>query len=403
MEEAEDEDDTSLFSHDSEDDGGGKPAATSDSTLVTKRARVDESSMDPADDDSKTPIEAANALITSHIESLHNGLAMLLSEAGPKYIVLSHKAYQKMKVYQRMENDEEYVPVSARIKFSLNVVKEASEDAEYKDLVTETKDYVKEIQKELKKRIIQCAKIEFEALLLARDRFYCETVYTLAILFLTLHGEKLDQATSLAYGVIRMHPVSTGDGTNLPQNHLGGVYVNHLNPDVAARNMVLTNKMGSEVPSFMRILANVFQEPWEAYLRRARHQETVLTLKKLTKEHLQPTKTEEAVKIVEGEIPTDRKTLDALIRREATRIVQKQAASASKNTPSRGRGGASNNKKKTPKPSQKSPPAATAPAAQKAGGKGNATRNASKNKGRNRSRSRSRKKNGATQKGRKQS
>ena len=158
------------------DEGEGPPADGAAATppvtepdTAPKRARIDPTVATDADNRSKTPLQVAEDYMKSHIESLHEGLATLLLELARKHLQLSHRISLKTANIRRMEKDEDYIPGSARVKFSLSIVKEAGELPEFLELKQDCEDYVKEIHQGLKKRIIKCAKLERKTLLAEKN------------------------------------------------------------------------------------------------------------------------------------------------------------------------------------------------------------------------------------------
>jgi hypothetical protein len=87
-----------------------------------------------------------------------------------------------------MQDDEEYVRVSARIAFRLQVAKEAEESPEYIALQEEIAQFIKGMRLELKKCVIECAKIELNAIQEQRSRHLCEAVFATCNIFHVTQG-----------------------------------------------------------------------------------------------------------------------------------------------------------------------------------------------------------------------
>jgi hypothetical protein len=71
---------------------------------------------------------------TSHTRTLLLGLAPLMEEKGKKFLSLAHKMFLKDRNITRMEEDQDYVPVSARV---LQAWKEAEASPEFATLNSE--------------------------------------------------------------------------------------------------------------------------------------------------------------------------------------------------------------------------------------------------------------------------
>jgi hypothetical protein len=111
------------------------------------RARIDNSVATPGQVKTFSPLRAAEDFIKSHIESLREGIARLWY-------------FTKAKTVIRMEQDDEYVPISARFDFKVKAFKEAEELPEFIELQNETKAVIKTHQKSLKLLIIKSFTIE---------------------------------------------------------------------------------------------------------------------------------------------------------------------------------------------------------------------------------------------------
>ena len=102
-----------------------------------------------------------------------------------------------------MQDDEEYVPVSARIPFRLQVAKEAEDSHEYIALQQETAQFIKGMRLELKKRVIECAKIELNAIQEQRSRHLCEAMFAMCNIFHVAQGiPKRDVHWTVTHGFV---------------------------------------------------------------------------------------------------------------------------------------------------------------------------------------------------------
>jgi hypothetical protein len=88
------------------------------------------------------------------------GLAPLVEEKGNTFISLAHKMFLKDRNITRMEEDQYYVPVSARVSFKLQAWKEAEASPEFATLNSETTALVKTFLLQLNQQIIANIKLE---------------------------------------------------------------------------------------------------------------------------------------------------------------------------------------------------------------------------------------------------
>ena len=63
-----------------------------------------------------------------------------------------------------MMEDDEFIPQSSCIKFTLMVSKEAEEDQEFKDLQETTNEIITNCRKSLKAQILKCINVEYKLL-----------------------------------------------------------------------------------------------------------------------------------------------------------------------------------------------------------------------------------------------
>jgi hypothetical protein len=117
------------------------------------------------------PLKASQDHIQSVTSTLLPGLATLLKETSTKHVASSHRLYItkhlasshrlsiKERNVARMEADDEYVPVSARVYFKLQAWKEAEESTKLTTLTTETNIIGKDFQLNLKEQIIKNIKL----------------------------------------------------------------------------------------------------------------------------------------------------------------------------------------------------------------------------------------------------
>jgi hypothetical protein len=118
--------------------GGGTasaPTADDDVTIVeagtslgrSTRRTIFSQTAQEIGQDFVSPLQAAQNHIKSTTSTHLPGLQTIYSEKGPKHLALAHKFLQKQRNITRMEDDVDYVPVSARVSFKVQTWKEADE------------------------------------------------------------------------------------------------------------------------------------------------------------------------------------------------------------------------------------------------------------------------------------
>ena len=115
-----------------------------------KRACTDAAAATPSDTAVKTPMDQAKATINASVVSLRPELATILVRLGEEYVLCLHKQNSKTEQVDKLEKDDDYVPISARVKFSLRNSKLVEQEQDYQTLVTDTATLVQNFQKDLK-------------------------------------------------------------------------------------------------------------------------------------------------------------------------------------------------------------------------------------------------------------
>lgn len=286
-----------------------------------KRARIDPSVADPNTKKHTSPLSAAKEHIGCHIGSLHDGIADLLLTRGIDYIDIMHKIFNKQKNIKRMEDDEDYIPHSARVAFKLTVIKDAEEMDEFKALEKRNDTFKETVQKQLKKHIIECAKIEKQCLRLKLNADYCETIHQVVSIFHTAQGvnETLTHPTALK--LITDHSIAVLKHIDLNSDDFKALYIKTMAvAEMTDEQLEVDNPKIGEIK---RVIQSVFPASVDCYLKQSRDNELALTIKKQAKTALLEKKTEDASKLVDGEMPADRQLLNELIQIEAEKLSRK--------------------------------------------------------------------------------
>ena len=92
------------------------------STINPKRVRISEpEATEKASNKGKTPKAIAFACVAGNTKSLHPQVAKIITTYSDKYINTYAKLTQKQQQYNRMSQDVDFIPRSARINFEFYV------------------------------------------------------------------------------------------------------------------------------------------------------------------------------------------------------------------------------------------------------------------------------------------
>ena len=140
-------------------------SATSTNAQVTKRTRFNETTIeDTFPSKRQSPKALALDFIQAKTGSLQPTITSTLLKLGTHHLELHMKAFHKATQKKRMMDDEEFIPRSARIEFTLMVAKEAEDDQEFIDIREATNEIITDCRKSLKAQILKCIDVEYKLL-----------------------------------------------------------------------------------------------------------------------------------------------------------------------------------------------------------------------------------------------
>jgi hypothetical protein len=176
-----------------------------DPTGRNVRARIDNSVATPGQVKTYSPLRSAEDFIKSHIESLREGIAPLCLDKGKKILSPQHRYFTKANTVIRMEQDDDYVPISARVDFKVKALKEAKEIPEFIEIQNETKSLIKTHQKSLKLLIIKSCTIEEDYLDNAVNKHTAESIHDIVSLFLVAQEVNTSRTDTVTLAILEDH------------------------------------------------------------------------------------------------------------------------------------------------------------------------------------------------------
>jgi hypothetical protein len=169
------------------------------------RARIDNYVATPGQVKTYSPLRAAEDFIKSHIDSLREDIAPLCMDKGKTFLSLHHRYFTKAKTVIRMDQDEDYVPISARVDFKVKALKQAEELPEFIELQNETKSLIKTHQQYLKLIIIKSCTIEEGYLGNAVNKHTAESTDAIVSLFLVAQEVSTSRIDTVALAILKDH------------------------------------------------------------------------------------------------------------------------------------------------------------------------------------------------------
>ena len=100
-------------------------------------------------------------------------MAFILQKLVNEYVVCCHRHQMKTIQVKTFEDDAEFIPRSARVKFQLKYSKMGDKDKEYRNLVEQTSTLVLVFQLSFKSNILKSMKIKEKAFENATNKNMC--------------------------------------------------------------------------------------------------------------------------------------------------------------------------------------------------------------------------------------
>jgi hypothetical protein len=286
--------------------------------------RFDSSALSP-DDAFATPMAAARASLVLNCASLQPEIATLLTTLGKEHLLLMQKTLHKSSQIEKLNEDEELIPRSARIKFHLSTMKAAETDPGYIGLKAETETLVIAFQKALKTKVVAVAELEVKLLRSEIQKYLASNLYvaTKALLIcdnLAIDPHKIvntileQYATPLLASfhitVADFRALYSLEHTVMPlPPPIDGPVQTPVGQDVA----VIPSLALQAFAKIYRVIESTFVSPWNAYLDTQKRLAITVALKTLRVEHFEPAATEAANMIIDDETAADPPQLRAIV------------------------------------------------------------------------------------------
>ena len=396
--------------------------SSTDATETThpKRVRFDATATSitetgqPSTATRKAPKAVAEAFLNGHISSLQPQISTIVGNLGNQYITKLHKLHNKQMQVSKMQDDDEFIPRSARLEFAFRMTKKAEATLEFQTLQEDTNKLIIDFRKGLKKQIIKATRIEIDVMYDDLHMFFCRAIRMITHSFAVAERKEID-IDRLVFTVMNKHHECLLKHVKMDWNELCSKYKHtfHLNSaptpfgsnrahlpsldvnespfvtavrqglaqrDIITAAPVQTTAVREEthatiISSLKRVLESVFVSTWDSYLDQIDKNSVELQLKKLSTEYFEEQHTVASVAVVDDELPADRLQLQELVRKQTEAETKKiaaeldrlrnQLAAMKKNGPTRGPGGPSATKTNRQNKSNNQPESSPSQSSQK--------------------------------------
>jgi hypothetical protein len=170
---------------------------------TNKQAKTDKSASVPTKDTPRLPtaMEAAKNCILQHIATLKPTLQTIFEEVATDHNKILVKAENKRFHISKMEDEEDFIPRSARIKFDFNVSKKADELPEFKQLKGTNEETLIDFQKTLKADIIAATRLELKILHRQALEDLCLAISSITEAFLIMDDNNIAEKHTISMAI----------------------------------------------------------------------------------------------------------------------------------------------------------------------------------------------------------
>ena len=140
-----------------------------------------------------SPLEFAYNYIDSILTSPHESFANILSTQAKSFVKLHHTLLEKQQQVERMNDDPDLIPRSAKVQFNLKVSKATSKSTEFLALNEETSAIVTEFQKKLRDSIFKATELEVATIRNSLQKHFCMAIKIICDAY--IHGSGGDNKT----------------------------------------------------------------------------------------------------------------------------------------------------------------------------------------------------------------
>jgi hypothetical protein len=271
----------------------------------------------------KPPMALAEAFIRSFVASLQPTLATIIEKLGKEHLILLSKLESKKTILNKLQENVDVIPRSARIEFQITGSKRAEQRPEFIALAEETSLMVTDFRKALRGQVIKSLRIEVSSIedeirdhLLKAIRLIAQSymiankengnvdfkVYTLMEFYLpTLLSNCPMRMTTFVDQYKRIHGLEV-----FPPPAPHGTRIMDQQQDIIPEDII----------RLKTTIESVFITTWTNYKSQQDLNTVALELKKLSAGYFTDRETSTAVAVVDLEPAADKPELQALIRKE---------------------------------------------------------------------------------------
>jgi hypothetical protein len=357
-----------------------------DAKPPAKRARIDDgaevittTTSTTNSDDPSLPKTLAERHINITAASLHPQIAPIVTRLGKEHLILLCKRDQKRKAVQRLIDDDDVIPRSARFQFHLSAPKRTEALLEYTQLQEKAKAIITQCGLDLKKLIIQAAKLEITTMDGEIKTHLVRSIRLITQAFLIVNNDNTN-CDNKVHQLASRYVEALSFNAKMDINEFCDVYkrahsldtfpiriqreaadIDHSDSiilsQIAQANLAPNSSNHNDLETIKNAIESVLVTAWSKYTEQQQKNKVSLELKKLSATFFTEQVTEQTVLEVDQEPAADKIELKALIRQETkaeTKSLEQKiddlmkqihALTNEKNSPQGGPTGAPNNQR----------------------------------------------------------
>jgi hypothetical protein len=275
------------------------------------------------DDTNISPITVAESTIQTSVASLRSELATIISKLGREHIVLLINLDSKKSILKKLNDNEDFIPRSARLAFQLSGSKRTEQRPEFIALAEETTIMVTTYRKALRDQVIKALTIEITTIEEETAEHLLKAIRIITKSIMITNKDKSDADSKVN---VLMKSYLTTLSTYCPMTmptflelykKIHGLEVFPPPPPTGISALVAQSDIiPDDVKKLEKIIKAIFVVPWTKYKKQQEINTVNLELKRLSAGFFTDRDTAVAVSVVDLEPAADKPELQALIRRE---------------------------------------------------------------------------------------
>ena len=330
------------------------------SSSSTKRVRIDDTIQEDTTSPTNnkiSPTSKAKLEFERAIASHPMDMQTLMKTIGIELLTSHTKYFNKKNMVQKMEDEQDYIPRSCRVKFNLDASEPTKKRAPQRvqQLTAQAQEVVNRYQTDMKQVIIASCKEEKTTLREETNKLICEALYKITRAHIVSLGKTID-TTQMVMNLLE-HTATEKllkHTINLSTAQLKQLYKtvhslenlpaptelaeDHEDPAMQAQVVAANNAQWAlpemeTLPQLLQLLESTIYLPYETFLVQNDQNRRLLELRKVSNEIITNEATDATAMLVDNETPLNAQQMQDVIKQEvkkATQTLQQQLSQQNK-------------------------------------------------------------------------